>query len=313
MKKLIYLFTIVGALHQGMAQIRTASHEWTAKLKVVDETGKPVAGAEVSIAFCIASPQGDPVDQRVVGFTDTNGLFAASHTDPSVQLAFYAQKAGYYPFWVQHYLGFSVEKKNVDWNPTPTLVLKKVRSPIPMYAKWVNGTTPTNDIPVGLDLTVGDLVAPFGKGKTRDVIFTAHLAKRAQDDFDYTLTVSFPNQGDGIQGFEFPYPIGQGSALRSPHEAPEDGYEPRAVKSDSLRPGGFTRAIWNEKTNYFFRVRTVLDERGNVRSALYGKAYGDFNQFRYYLNPVPNDRNVEFDPSQNLLKGLKSFEQVVAP
>ena len=23
--------------------------------------------------------------------------------------------------------------------------------------------------------------------------------------------------------------------------------------------------------------------------------------FRYYLNPTPNDRNVEFDPSKNLL------------
>jgi hypothetical protein len=36
-------------------------------------------------------------------------------------------------------------------------------------------------------------------------------------------------------------------------------------------------------------------------------------QFCYYLNPTPNDRNVEFDPKQNLLGGLQSFEQVTAP
>jgi hypothetical protein len=45
---------------------------------------------------------------------------------------------------------------------------------------------------------------------------------------------------------------------------------------------------------------------------LYWKIYGDFMQFRYYLNPTPNDRTVEFDPKQNLLGGLKSFERVNA-
>jgi hypothetical protein len=35
--------------------------------------------------------------------------------------------------------------------------------------------------------------------------------------------------------------------------------------------------------------------------------------FQYYLNPTPNDRNVEFDPKQNLLGGLQPFEQVNAP
>ncbi|MCW5550774.1 MAG: hypothetical protein KIS67_01275 [Verrucomicrobiae bacterium] len=57
--------------------------------------------------------------------------------------------------------------------------------------------------------------------------------------------------------------------------------------------------------NYYFRANTVLDENGNVKSALYGKIYGDFMQFRYYLNPTPNDRNVEFVPKRNLLKELR--------
>ena len=62
-----------------------------------------------------------------------------------------------------------------------------------------------------------------------------------------------------------------------------------------------------------FRVRTVLDDKGNIISARYGKIYGpieygdsDSNQggrvsFTYYLNPMDNDRNLEFDPSRNLL------------
>jgi len=62
-------------------------------------------------------------------------------------------------------------------------------------------------------------------------------------------------------------------------------------------------------------VRTVLDSNGNAKSALYGKIYGDtmMMNFHYYLNPTPNDRNVEFDPKQNLLKNLKPDEGVSAP
>ena len=35
--------------------------------------------------------------------------------------------------------------------------------------------------------------------------------------------------------------------------------------------------------------------------------------FRYYLNPTPKDRNIEFDPKQNLIHNLQSFEQVRQP
>jgi len=52
---------------------------------------------------------------------------------------------------------------------------------------------------------------------------------------------------------------------------------------------------------------------GNIGGVHYGKIYGDSMQFSYYLNPSSNDRNIEFDPKQNLLCGLQSFEQVTAP
>ena len=35
--------------------------------------------------------------------------------------------------------------------------------------------------------------------------------------------------------------------------------------------------------------------------------------FTYYLNPTPNDRNMEFDPTRNLLTGLKEAEKVSVP
>lgn len=79
---------------------------------------------------------------------------------------------------------------------------------------------------------------------------------------------------------------------------------------------------------YIFRIRTIKDKTdSNVISALYGKIVGrhgtsdninpfEFNTlnrnekrelvldpsftFSYYLNPTPNDRNLEYDQENNL-------------
>ena len=36
-------------------------------------------------------------------------------------------------------------------------------------------------------------------------------------------------------------------------------------------------------------------------------------KFTYYLNPAPNDRNLEFDPKRNLFTNLSPREVVSAP
>jgi hypothetical protein len=124
--------------------------------------------------------------------------------------------------------------------------------------------------------------------------------------------VRFPKDGDGIREFTVP-DVEKGSALRSPHEAPADGYQSELTREVGAHPGQPSKFDYDPNRIYFFRVRTVLDEQGKVKSTFYGKIYGDFMQFCYYLNPTPNDRNIEFDPKRNLLKGLKSTEQVTAP
>jgi hypothetical protein len=229
-----------------------------------------------------------------------------------VYLGFHAQKPGHYPIWTQHYLGFSVEDTAVNWNPSVTLMLKKIRDPIPMYARGICKGPPVLDQPVGYDLIVGDWVPPHGKGMTTHMIFTRRSSLKSASEYENKITVSFANQGDGIQEFSLE-DSEKGSGLRSPHEAPQDGYQAQLVRESYARPGQPSKYDYDAKRNYFIRVRTVLDEKGKVKSAQYGKIYGDFMQFTYYLNPTPNDRNIEFDPKRNLLNGLKSFEQVVAP
>ncbi len=73
------------------------------------------------------------------------------------------------------------------------------------------------------------------------------------------------------------------------------------------------------------RTRQKLDEGGELREALYGKFHGAITvrgiarpelptlTFIYYLNPTPNDRNMEFDPKRNLFTDLKVGEQVQEP
>jgi phage-related protein len=92
-----------------------------------------------------------------------------------------------------------------------------------------------------------------------------------------------------------------------------DGYASQLTRETSALHGQSSKFEFDPNRIYLFRVRTALDQQGNVVSARYGKIYGDFMQFTYYYNPTPNDRNIEFNPKQNLLGGLQAFERVTAP
>ena len=85
----------------------------------------------------------------------------------------------------------------------------------------------------------------------------------------------------------------------------------------------FARSTFIDDTQlprgFVFRVRAVVDSKGEVVSAMYGKIQGRFYFriheegsarviFTYYLNPDMS-RNLEFDPERNLFPG----ERVVEP
>ncbi len=300
---LIPLFSILAVLTNSCAFGQTPAspdhfgpHKWTATVKVIGEDGNPIVGADVACQYTVPTKpnSSDQTYGEVKGVTDTNGVFSASHTDNSWDLGIVANKSGYYATHIGHPFYFDDKRRN----PSFTLMLKQIGKPIAMYAKSVNLGVPIFNRPVGFDLEAGDWVAPNGKGATTDFLFTVTNS---------TIVVSFPNNGDGVQEFDEPAllqnaTMGQ-SDLRSSHEAPAEGYQSQFVQTNGP----------DLNRNYYFRVRTVLDENGKVKSALYGKIYGDFMQFRYYLNPTPNDRNIEFDGKNNLLGGLQSFERVSAP
>jgi hypothetical protein len=308
MKNLVILILVSIVTSCACAQ---TEHEWKVTLKVVDETGQPVAGAKASVGYFSHS-----TPASIDGLTDTNGLFRVSHSAYSGLLGFVAEKAGYYTTREPSYdLGFTYDP--VKWNPAPTIILRKIGNPIPMYAKRDEMKFPKEDEPIGFDLMAGDWVAPFGKGKNTDMLFTVHRKIVSDREFDAVLTVTFPNKGDGIT--VAPSELVAGSEFKTSRTVAENGYEQELVLhySNSKRP--------ESVFGYFIRVRTIMDENGNVKSALYGKIRGDFRfyagtkaptagmGFDYYLNPTPNDRNVEFDPKGNLMKNLRVLEGVSEP
>jgi len=315
MKQIIISIITIITANCAFAQ---TEHEWRATLKVVDEQGSSISDAKAGVGYFINS-----VGTSVDGFTDTNGFFVASHTSYGGALGCVAEKLGYYATRQSYVVPFDYDP--IKWNPTITMVLKKIGKPIPMYAKNARIEIPEINTPVGFDVMKGDWVAPYGKGVQSDFIFQAQRRWVSRYNFDSTLKISFSNPGDGL--IPVSVPLNQGSELRMAATAPADGYLSQVLKSLSHTPGSGwvdNEREGNKEINYYFRVRASLDESGNVRSALYGKIYEDFALdpinsktmkifFLYYLNPEPNSRDVEFDPKQDLFKQLSFREEVKKP
>ena len=268
------------------------------------------------------------------GVTSSSGIFAAEvRTNGSIGTS--ARKDGYYDTfgseyrfsWPQLERAFATGYLEPS-NSTIELLLKKIVNPRAMYARSIESKIPVEAMKIGFDLEMADWVAPYGAGKTADLNFRVDRNIRNDRDYSATLALTFSNNGDGIRAFQAP--LRGGSILKSPHVAPEDGYASATEWRQTRSPSGTGKSdnfLDDERAdqNYSFRVRTLLNERGQPKSALYGKIYGEIRLFvgtkapkpgigfTYYLNPTPNDRNIEFDPKRNLFTNLKPEEQVTAP
>ena len=281
-------------------------------VRVVDQDGIPVSGAEVRGGFEYTDFDGD--SYKVL--TDTNGVISASGRLMSIFNCI-VKKDGYYESvevlrWKEAYPNAELKYgKWQPWNPTIEIVLKEKKNPIPLIVRnFDEAVLPLENEPVGFDLFEGDWVAPFGKGKIADLIVTAENDYRGFRDLDVRYSISFDNPKDGFIRFESQK---YGSDLVSSQEAPESGYEGSFTahygRKGNERSGGYD----DENVNYYFRIRTKTDDEGNIVSCHYGKIYrgivmAPWNEgglrlsLLYYLNPKSNDRNVEYDGKNNLAK-----------
>lgn len=272
------------------------------------------ANDEIKVTIRVLDEQGQPVQNASVGnskgraLTDEKGEVIRTFRK-QLKIVFGARKEGYY----RSNLGI-IHAYDREFNVSKPilLTLKKKAKPIPMYAQRHRYLEiPIDNKPIGYDLIVGDWVKPHGDGVVSDFIFKFEGdrkwsgPKHFKKSYRQKITISFSNEKDGLVPFEAHMPLYEDNQFRSDYMAPESGYLVSWEQISSRELGGSHVSTKKEERNFYFRVRTKLDEKGNIVSAHYGKIYGDFMSFIYYLNPTLNDRNVEFNPSKNLLKGEK--------
>ncbi|MBN1270111.1 MAG: hypothetical protein JXB04_11020 [Kiritimatiellae bacterium] len=297
-------------------------------IRVVGEDGIAVSNATVHIGFSQGGNAwiGEHKGEVFHGQSDSNGCYSAeARSEMSVGGG--VEKRGYYrSFWEYTFGGdYQVIKRWEPWNPTITVVLCRVVDPIPMYARRVpiRSEMPIVGEPVGYDLMIGDWVAPHGRGQIADFLFTVNRRVANWKDFETHLSLTFSNPLDGIQTIRELGP--RGSTFRLPRTAPGSSYQTAWTNSIGYIPGrGYFQTQPKDCLGYLFRVRSVADNKGTPGGGLYGKVKGPIEfdardsdtahiAFTYYLNPTPNDRNLEFDPSRNLFKDLSPLEQVREP
>lgn len=295
------------------------------RVQMKEASGNPVADASVSVGF-VKSYMNEKSTQ-VKGVSDQDGFFETKALS-SGTVGIAGEKAGYYKSRVKHNFFIDSKGKLSPYDPsvnTIKILMRRKLNPIPMYAKRVTLELPAEEQYLGFDLEKGDWVSPYGAGGKSD--FTFYFSRILSDDrtYDAALKMRFNQDQDGIQLYEAP-PL-SGSKLRLPNSAPSEGYTDKLDHEFGWNKAQGHYGVNNPDTtlkNYFFRVRTVVDEKGEIISSHYGKVYGTFRisgarrdkvrlSFTYYFNPNNNDTNVEFDPEKNLFKNLKYDEEVRNP
>lgn len=292
-------------------------------VRVVNENQAPIGGAAVKVDL---RNRLTGADVFVTRETDSDGRFTAEGGATPASIGNEITKDGYYEGWVDIPKFSKIDSLTnhcLPWNQTYTTVLRPIGTPVALYAKSTWATLPAAGQPCGYDLQVGDWVAPSGKGKIADLLLTYSGHFVNLDDVDVAVTLRFSNPGDGIQPAGLPAEWAY-SAFRWPRAAPETGYTPTHVShfGHASRSANFD-INETDQTAYWFRVRTV-EKNGHIVSALYGKIRGGLAlaphgqttcsvHLRYYLNPTPLDRNLEWDPKRDLLPGLRYDERPREP
>jgi hypothetical protein len=301
-----------------MATFTCAFTDWApmarVTIEVVDEEGKPVPDAKVSVAG------GDGQGQAL--HTDRDGRVIATLKSVG-SVGGGVRKDGFYTTAYRFSLfdhvpeGVTVGRRYPD--VTHRVVIRPKLKPVPMYAYQFSRAIPVEGEEIGIDLLKADWVAPHGKGEVADVMVNMASSPDSGPTITYgEFAWRFPRAGDGMVRV----PLDEchpNSDFIMPRYAPNGGYiaEWKAKRTRGERTWlGETQPDGPEfdSAPYFFRIRSRLNEKGQVVEALYGKItkpqgsitwrsiYQDRParvNFTYHVNP-DGTRNLEYDPERNL-------------
>lgn len=261
-------------------------------IRVVDETGEPVAGAEVSVVGRYDRQL--PKSVSDVSTTDAEGLASvprlkSNYAFTDVQVV----AEGFHRLHRRFKDGEGAQSvKDVQGRDVLTLAVSRPLRPtaLPRHGVWLPDAVTAEDRRQGgswgYDLLRQDWMPPFGKGERADVVFELHVPGEVESEEVGDLAIRAPGTDDGF----LVRPLTPGAVrdtFCTDREAPNAvDYQPE------VRLGDFTESY------YAFRVRTEKDASGRIVSAHYGALIPRHDaRFPYYLtvitNPNPNDRSLE--------------------
>ena len=280
----------------------------TITVKVVDGEGKPVDGAKVGMGF-YRSHGGDQGE----GITNEEGMVSIRGND-TLGVRTSVTKNGYYESETRIGGDASVEER---------ILLREKQNPISMYVQEVSLNFPEENVKMGFDLRAGDWVAPWGDGNEAHIYFSFKGDKRDPFNKKGFVSIEFANGKGGLKRVEHP---GIASFHKFPYKAPENGYTNsvnHVLRRDKAKEGlgSYESSLKPDTFGYIFKVVTKINAKGKVEEAYYGKIRDDFVfaplkpqenngshgfiRFTYYLNPEPNDRNIEFARGSNLFENVE--------
>jgi hypothetical protein len=319
--KVIYILLIViitfGVLIYRNLYSAAQHGKALAKLTVVitGEDGDVIPDADASVTFDLMAGWTESRNHAKKGKSNEQGEFSATYrTLDKVFVG--ARKENYY------YSNKQVKFKNTKgikwqpWNPTVEVVLRREVNPIPLYAKhYLSLDIPVSNKDVGYDFLLGDWIEPYGNGKSTNVIMNFSYRIENKYNYQWKLEVRMNSEFEGFQSITNVF---SNSIAKLPFIAPVDSYsksiiykkkylDGKRVDKDSIEP---------LVDNFFFRINS------GTNSFCYGKLVrfephisrdGGYINFSYYLNPTPNDRNIEFNTKSNLFQNLDRSERVSSP
>ena len=192
------------------------------------------------------------------------------------------------------------------------LCLQKLPRAIPMYRGLFQTVIPSTGIPYGVDLTCNDLVEPYGKGKHAHLFLQLDFTEEPVRWWKrtVTLTITFPGGDDAWMQCINKYYDPKRDVILYAVESFAYGQEPsRLVMSYTVGRNRIGRgknriAVYNiPREPIPLRLCTtpgppVSQPRYNVSPANYAcirKPFFDFDlmvKFEYWMNPTPDDRNL---------------------
>jgi len=256
--------------------------------KVVDEKNSPIPGADVF--YSVAN---NPLkDGPKYGTTsDADGLFSISGIKGAA-LSAGATKKGYYVIHHQSAKSFAYglpPSPDID-SPIPTkdnpalFILRKMGETVPLAAiEYRDVAIPKDGTPVEISLSTGTEV-PEGEG---DLIVECRTKNQGLDPnlcehYDWRFRLTIPDGGLVERKGEFDF------------IAPETGYRP-ALEVDMPKDTPEWKHDFQDE--YFLKLRDNRHARLEFR---FTSAGAHFASITSYLNPVPGDRNLEYDPEKEI-------------